>query len=376
MRSSKPQRAHPGRPQDEIAQDMLPLFALLDDGSASPDAGVEQLMMTLLASEDLIEEPEFEEMFVDPMRCVDTFAEVGVELGIDPDSLSDLPDEEYEETMMEMLVMTTQQVLTDELRQDVFDALNKLRLRLKRAGKREKAAKAAALQSFLGESEDGELWATIGLVRAIVQRSLAAGFELLDASMEVVDVVSLDESETPLTISEKVDQSRLGKTASSLLQRIPGLSGFLEKEADRIWEEGISAVFEGDLYLGIFTTEELEAGLDIFGTTLGDAVTEETASQGPTTLTVSEETLKTLIAGIDDYITELFTPDRLDQLRARLNTILGSSIFTGKWLAFIMMLVEYMADEEAVENEKWFLISAFLGEIRSVSESLEEDTDE
>jgi hypothetical protein len=213
-------------------------------------------------------------------------------------------------------------------------------------------------------------------VHAIVQRSLAAGFELLDASMELVDVGGLDESETPLTISEKVNQSRLAKTTSSLLQKIPGLSGFMEKEADRIWEEGIHAVFEGDLYLGIFTTEELEAGLDIFGTTLGGAVIEETASQDPTTLTVSEETFKTLIAGMDDYITELFTPERLDQLRARLNTILGSSDFTGKWLAFIMMLVEYMADEEAVENEKWFLISAFLGEIRSVSEALEEDTDE
>ena len=376
MRSAKPQRAHPAHPQDEIAQDMLPLFALLDDGSASPDAGVEQLMMTLLATEDLIEEPEFEEMFIDPIRCVDTFAEVGEELGIDPDSLSQLPEEEREETMMEMLLMTTQQLLTDELRQDVIDALNELRLRLKRAGKREKAAKAAALQSFLGESEDRELWSTIGLVRAIVQRSLAAGFELLDASMELVDVGGLDESETPLTISEKVNQSRLAKTTSSLLQRIPGLSGFMEKEADRIWEEGIHAVFEGDLCLGIFTTEELEAGLDIFGKTLGGAVIEETASQDPTTLTVSEETFKTLIAGMDDYITELFTPERLDQLRARLNTILGSSDFTGKWLAFIMMLVEYMADEEAVENEKWFLISAFLGEIRSVSEALEEDTDE
>ena len=41
-----------------------------------------------------------------------------------------------------------------------------------------------------------------------------------------------------------------------------------------------------------------------------------------------------------------------------------------------MMLVEYMADEEAVENEKWFLISAFFGEIRAVGEDFEEDTDE
>jgi hypothetical protein len=45
-------------------------------------------------------------------------------------------------------------------------------------------------------------------------------------------------------------------------------------------------------------------------------------------------------------------------------------------MAFIMMLVEYMADEKAVENEKGFLIHAFIGEMRALAAAMEEDTDE
>jgi hypothetical protein len=375
-RGWKPSTAGSKRAQDDVFEDMLPLFPLVDDPAASPADGVEQLMMTLLASEDLIEEPEFDELFIDPMRCVDTFIEVGEELGIEPEALGQLPDEEREDTQMDMLEMTTQRVLTDELRQDILDALSKLRQRLKRAGKREKAAQAAALQSFLGGGESGEIWPMIGLVQAIVRRSMAAGFELFEASMEVMEAGSLDEGETPRTLTEKLAQSSVALKANTLLQKVPGLSGFLEKQADSIWQEGVDAVFEGDLYLGIFTSEELEAGLVILGATREGDIIQEADAQDPTTIEITEEQGKALVLRIDDYLTELFSPVRLDRLRNRLNAILDSSDYERRWVAFIMMLVEYMADEEAVENEKGFLISAFFGEMRSVGAAMEEDTDE
>jgi hypothetical protein len=375
-RGWKPSQAHSERSQDEVIEDMLPLFPLIDDPSTSPAAGVEQLMMTLVASEDLIEEPEFEDIIIDPMRCVDTFVEVGEELGIDPEALSQLPDEEREDTNMQMLEMTTRRLLTDELRQDIINALNSLRLRLKQAGQPEKAAKAATLQSFLGGSESSEVWPLIGLVQAIVQRSLAAGFELLEASIEVVGADALDETETPLSLAERVAQSSMAQKANTLLQKVPGLSRFLEKQADSIWDEGSDAVFAGELHLGIFTVEELEAGFDIFKTTLGDGISQETDTQEPITIEPTEETGKALVLRIDDFITELFTPVRLDQLRTRLNTILNDKDYPRRWLPFILMLADYMADEEAVENEKGFLISAFLGEMRAVGAALEQDNDE
>jgi hypothetical protein len=374
-RGWKPSTPGSKHAQDEVFEDMLPLFPLVDDPAASPADGVEGLMMTLLASDHLIEEPEFDEIIIDPMRCVDVFIEVGQELGIEPEALGQLPEEEREDTQMNMLEMTTQRLLTDELRQDILNALSNLRQRLKRAGKREKAAQAAALQSFLGEGGSSELWPMIGLVRAIVQRSLAAGFELYEASMEVLEAGDLDESDTPLTLSERLAQSSVAQKANTLLQKVPGLSGYLEKQADSIWQEGVDAVFEGDLYLGIFTSEDLEAGLVILQTTREGDIAQEAAAQDPATRAKKEEQGKALVSRIDAYLTELFTPARLDQLRNRLNTILDSSDYERRWVAFIMMLVEYMADEEAVENEKGFLISAFFGEMRAVGAAMEEVTD-
>jgi hypothetical protein len=375
-RGWRPSHTHSKRPQDEVIEDMLPLFPLIDDPSTSPAAGMEQLMMTLVASEDLIEEPEFEDIIIDPMRCVDTLVEVGEELGIDPAALSQLPDEEREDTTMQMLEMTTRRLLTDELRQDILSALNSLRLRLKQAGQPEKAAKAASLQSFLGGSETSEVWPLIGLVQAIVQRSLAAGFELLEASMEVVGADGLDETETPLSLAERVAQSSVAQKANTLLQKVPGLSRFLEKQADSIWDEGIDAVFAGDLYLGIFAVEELEVGFDIFKTTLGDNLSQETDAQEPITIKPTEEQSKALVLGIDDFITELFTPLRLDLLRTRLDTILNDKDSPRRWIPFILMLADYLADEEAVANEKGFLISAFLGEMRAVGAALQQGNDE
>lgn len=367
-----PPQAHPSHHDDDVLEDMLPFFSSVEDASGSSDASMEKLMMTLLDSADLIEEPEFEEIIIDPIRCVDTFAEVGEELDIDPEALSRLPDEEREDTQMEMLVTTTQRLLTDDLRQDIVDGLNDLRLRLKRSGKQEQAAQAAALQSFLRDNQDNETWSMIGLVQAIVQRSLAAGFELFEASIEVMETDRLDEGETPLTLSQKLAQSSLAQRADAVLRKVPGLSGFLEKQADKIWEEGMDAVFEGDLYLELFTPEELVAGFNLLKTTFGDDLGEETAPQETLLLAVTEEKAKSLISRVDGYITELFTPERLDQLRAQLNTVLNDPDCPGEWLAFIMMLAEYMAAEDAVENEKLFLLRAFFGEMGAVSAALEE----
>lgn len=375
-RGWKPSTPGSKRAQDEVFEDMLPLFPLVDDPAASPADGVEGLMMTLLASEGLIEEPEFDEIIIDPMRCVDTFVEVGEELGIDPEALSRLPEEEREDTQMNMLEMTTQRLLTDELRQDILDALSDLRQRLKRAGKREKVAQAAALQSFLGEDESSEMWHMMGLVQAIVQRSLAAGFEMYEASMEVLEAGDLDQNDTPLTLSQRVAKSSVAQKADTLLQKVPGLGRFLEKQADDIWQEGVDAVFEGDLYLGLFTSEELEVGFDIYLTTREGDVTQEAAAHEPSEMVITEEQGRGLITRVDDYLTELFTPVRLDQLRTRLNFILDSSDYKRRWIAFIMMLVEYMADEKAVENEKPFLIHAFFGEMRALAAAMEEDVED
>jgi hypothetical protein len=361
-------RSQPQNQGTELLDDMLPLFPMVDDPADAKMNSYEQLMLTLLDSGHLIEEPEFEEIIVDPMQAVDTLTQVGEELDLDPETLSRLPAGEQEEAQMTLLEATTRRLLTDKLRQDIIQALNELRLRLKGAGKQKESAQAAALQMFLDSDESEEMWPTIGLVQAIVQRSLAVGFEFFEASAELMEAGD----QSPLTMLDKLSQSRLGRRTEGLLKKVPGLSGYLEKQADKIWEEGTDAIFDGELSLELFTPDELMAGSEIFKTIFtGDGDDDDDDDEGD--LEITEETGKALITQIDNYITELFTPERLEQLRARLKAIVDDPAYDKKWLAFFMMLNTYLTDEDAVENEKPFLIKTFFGEMRHMSEELIEE---
>jgi hypothetical protein len=249
--------------------------------------------------------------------------------------------------------------------------LNGLRLRLKQSGKREEAARAALLQSFLSGKEVRESWQTIGLVQAIFQRSLDVGFELLEASEEVME--SGDVEEGSISLMEKLAQSSLAQKADALLRKIPGVQGFLEKQMDKIWEEGVKAIYAGDLYLELYSQEELKGATKVFAAVTGYDGDKQIATENPSSADLSEEVVRTLVSRLDGYVTELFTSERFEQLRGRLDTILRDPAYRGKWLPFIFMLRDYMADEDAVENEKMFLISALLGEMRAVDEDSSED---
>jgi hypothetical protein len=327
----------------------------------------------------LAEEPELAEIFADPTLAMTTYISAAQESGIaEPEMLDQLPEEEQEDKKYEILEKTTRQLLDNELRQEVIYGLNKLRLRLKRVGKQAEAAKAAALQSFLSERKARELWPALGLPQAIVLRSVGAGFELMDASLEVAEVEGFDE-ESPEVFYQRVAESGLVDKMSQAIQKVPGLSRFLEKQVDQVWEEGNTAIFEGELYLELFTPEEIEAGLDIFESSLKDNWADsgdETSSQETERPELTKEKGTSLISRLDAYLTERFTPERLGQLRAHLDTVVKGAKFSKNWLPFVLMIREHMADEEALEYEKGFLLRSFLGEMRYVSVNLEEEEEE
>jgi hypothetical protein len=141
---------------------------------------------------------------------------------------------------------------------------------------------------------------------------------------------------------------------------------------DKIWEEGVKAIYAGDLYLGLYSQEELKGATKVFAAVTGHNGAERMATENPSSADLSEEVVRTLVSRLDGYVTELFTSERLEQLRERLDAILRDPAYRGKWLPFVFMLREYMADEDSVENEKNFLISALIGEMRAVGEASRE----
>ena len=350
--------------EGDIIDDMLPLLSESGDFSTLSDAGMEQLMRVLVASGDLADEPELESIFVSPLDSAHTFAEVGEELGVDPASLAKLPDEEREEIQLQIMEGAIGRLLTDELREEILKALNDLRLRLKRAGKPKDAARAATLQAFLSEMRTSESWTMAGVVRAVFQRSMEAGFEIMEATVEDME----DDSAKGIRSSllRRLTQPRRPAKADALVAKIPGLTGYMERQADKIWDEGTGAIYAGDLCLEIFSLEELEGGLEILiAVSMDDSKAE--APEGPHGGQLTDKGMKALKLRLDSYIAELFTPQRFEQLTARLNTVLEESVVPRQWGSIVVLLIGYARDEDAWDHLKGaFLPRALMGEMRAM----------
>ncbi len=228
---------------DEILEDMLPLFSPFGIPSAASKQSLEELMLPIVVSGDLADEPELEGILISPFLCTDTYVKVGEEMGISPEDLERLPAEELEDIRLEMLEKSLQQLLTAELCEDILKRLNDLRLRLKQSGKKKETAKVAALQSYLREDKSRKSWPMVGLVQAIYQRSLRVGFEMMEAS---IDVSGLDADEgKDLSLIDRLKKPGPGKKIKNLLKKTPGLREYLEKEADKVWKKGMEAILAG-----------------------------------------------------------------------------------------------------------------------------------
>ncbi|MBE7552963.1 MAG: hypothetical protein HS126_17970 [Anaerolineales bacterium] len=359
--------------RQELIEDMAPLMAMVETGAGSAD---ENLFWLLADSGDLAEEPEFKEVFTEPLVTLPTYISVAESLGVaTPDIMDELPEEEQADKKAEILEETTRRLLTNELRREIIEAVDRLRLRWKKEEKRAEAARAAGLQLTLNDRKSTAIWPMIGLVQAIVLRSLGAGFELVGVTMdEEEDDANDDESLADLY--EKLQDPGVDKKLEQAIKKVPGLQNYLEKQLDKIWEEGETAIFTGDLYLELFTDEELEAGVEIFKAVLSAETTDENApSEGPAEASIPQKS-RNLFSQLDLYLAQQFTPERLEQLRTRLRTVLDEADYPAKYFSFVKMLADAMADEEAAENEKGFLLRALLGEIRAVSVMEDEEAEE
>ncbi len=344
---------------DEVIADMLPF---LNEASMSPDMNMEdQYLMVLEDSHNLVNEPELADIVIDPRLCVDTFAEIGQEMGIEPEKMANLSDQQRD-IQLQILEGCAQQLLTEDVRQDILTGLNALRLRLKKAGQRNEMARVAAVQSFLTEEGGKELWPMLGLVQAIVHKSMMVGFKLVEASMDMLKTETAEKD--GISLLDRLAQAKSTRQVETLLNDTPGMMGYMEKQVDQMWSEGMAAIYTGELHLGVFTQDELQQVAELFAEILG--YDSETGTRKE--VTDKDDTGRTLIARAEAYITELFTPQRLEQLRERLAAIVNEKACEGEWLGFVFMLMEDMKAEDAVESQKGFLMRALFGEMRTLDD--------
>lgn len=357
--------------RQDLTEEMAPLLAAQGAGSAE-----ENLFWLLAGSGDLAEEPEFKDIFTDPLLTLPTYISVAEELGFpSPDDLFSLPEEEQEDKKADILEEVVRRLLSDELRQEIIEALNRLRERWKKAGKRAEVAKAAAIQFMLNSRKNEEAWPVIGLIQRIIMRSVGAGFELVGATMDDEPDQSEDDK-SMAALYARLNEPEMAGKLSEAVKKIPGLQDYLEKQADKIWDEGEEAIFAGELDLELFTLEELEAAAQIFKSVLHEQTDDESATAEEVKKKFVPAKTRELFNQLEAYLTERLTLERLEQLRARLKTILDEGSYPPQYSSFIRMVSQAMADEQAVENEIGFLLRAILGELRAASTSEEDEAEE
>jgi hypothetical protein len=359
------------QPQPDLAQDLEPLLGLMEDVPDGP--GMEALMILLADSGDLAHEPELENIIIDPFLTVITYIKTAEQMGLQPEDLDEMPEEERDDTVAEIMENTTRELLTNDLRQEIIDGLDQLRHRLRRARQYERTAKAAALQSYLGEKSAQDTWPLLGLTQTIVERSLEAGFKLFDLS-EKLSEAGLD-SEATDTWLQDAAQTEVARQVEDLLNQMPGLNRFIKDKADSIWDEGLENLSTGHLDLRLFTEEELAHGFEIFTSVMGGhEVIEEMFAQGSQ---MTRQQQKALVLQVNDYLGQILTLDRIQQLRQTIKADLEDEEFPKEHFSFTMMLNSHLQDENASQTAREFLVVAFLGEMRAISAmTQEEDQDD
>lgn len=381
-----------------LIDDMLTLFPYIDEpNKPHPEKIMENIFMAAADTGQFIDEPEFADIGFDPMETPALFAEAGEKLGFD--DISQLSEEQRYDAFTDIVEEILADILTDEIEQDILAAIEQLRNRLRKSkGRRQDVTNLAALQ-FMLSSEAGEkqiAWSAMGLIQAMVQRSMSLGLDLASALVELGDVGTdpesieqlLDEiaatSEGDSAPTER--RSGLSKIVDAV-QNSPMLSRFLTQQADDLWDEGLTALFSRELVLDIFTETELERAAAIFHsasfTTMkemglgldGEADTEWSDAE--------KEEFDAFIAQIDrdelltrsskifmpqhlDLLEEIFdSPQRQSELLDHLTEKLAQHMEEqSKWTTFISQLRSDLANDpdDMMYNEA--LMRALFGEIK------------
>jgi hypothetical protein len=357
----------------ELVEDMRPLIGI----SPSPTQKELQTMMAIvLESSKWIEEPEFEDVILDPMASVELFIEAAEDRGFTLEAIEELDEDERIELQLVIVDDIADELLIPESLQEVGDALDELRARMKRQGKRQHVAEVAMLQSFLQYPQESAALGPIGLIHALVMKSIAAGFEMWAASGEILESLEEEFAEEKQRggiwpLAERLNRIGAVAKVADTVSKIPGLSSFLSKKADDMWDKGLSRLFEGDLFLGLYSDEELSGAAAILESFITDAMRAE-GHVDSMPQTSGEEMIEQLI----QYISDLMTPERFDQLRAAVRKLLRDEPDLSPEEEFFLNLANnYLAEDDAVQNEIPFLLNALLGELRQkmTAASLEEE---
>jgi hypothetical protein len=162
------------------------------------------------------------------------------------------------------------------------------------------------------------------------------------------------------------DQKRdeILQKASSEIDKIPRLKKFINYQTERIYDKGINAILEGKLFFGFLTTDELNKVSEHIVKLIGLSDKELLGNATAFLNRLTEKKQNELVSGMEVFIHEIFTAEKIEQMHQKLNSILKAPGDLKHWELFIFMLRNALMHKDVMKSRKnFFFICIILGEL-------------
>jgi hypothetical protein len=338
-------------PDDELMRDLLTFIPDLGGDQPPGQAAAETLTTAVLDSYDLVDEPEFGEIWFHPMQTIDVYAELEEERGVTEELLNALSEEEEDDLFFDLMVEIARRSLTEQMQADILEAMDAVWQRVRQEGDQEKAGRLAAMLVLLGSEDGEEVWPEVGLVQAILRRSLDAGFELVSV-MESAGAADM----SLRTLWQSGMDPGVQEQFMAILQKYPGLEALVSQQDEELWQVGLQALMDTELYIGFFSDEELKRAAEIL-------IPEVPGDSG----LADADAGRANIQALQGHIAGLLTPVRRAEMREQLLTMLEDEALVGEWEPFLVAMLYDLNDEDP-DTALVFLTAAMIGEMADMEE--------
>jgi hypothetical protein len=351
--------------QSEITEDIVYFFRSIPDAMRSPQIATETLIKAVLPTEQIATEPEFDDIFGDPITCTSIYSEVISKTEVNWETFGDLPPQLAASIRRQIMEETLRQFFTESLRFEILDGLNRYRLRKKESGNKMEASIAAALQLVLRDEKNNPIWPKIGLLHGIIHNSITLGLDIKNSYKEILGETqenNYENKEMLLLDDQKRDE--ILQKASSEIDKIPRLKKFINYQTERIYDKGINAILEGKLFFGFLTTDELNKVSEHIVKLIGLSDKELLGNATAFLNRLTEKKQNELVSGMEVFIHEIFTAEKIEQMHQKLNSILKAPGDLKHWELFIFMLRNALMHKDVMKSRKnFFFICIILGEL-------------
>ncbi len=360
------QPPEPDLPEGNLLDDLMIQFP--SAGKGLPDMASAQLMADLAVdSHDLAEEPEFRTIYFHPMQSIDAYGAVEEKRGLSDEELEALPQEEQDAIFWEMIEQVTGELLTEDLQEQILAALEQLRQRARRSGDQDMVGHAAAVEFILSDDDAEDVWPTVGLVQALMHRSLLAGLEMVQVMEQASGLPGPGDVPDFSQVSKAAADETLQQQMLDVLTRYPGLQDAMAEADESVWEEGLNDLANGVLYIGFFSLEELEEGAELFSAAL------HRQGLDPEDANPDQAKVQAAFEELERHVITLLSAERLDEVREDLLSMVEDPELAGESGPFLLMLLDGLEQDISPEFAAQFLTPALLGEMLDLAEEQDQE---